>query len=342
MLPGLGLWLIAGAWSKTFSLLHAELSYAQSAATGGVMLAPGGVLVAARQMIDSLTGQGTPGQLATLIVLAVRLATAGVSIALGVLFVLVHLLTAATSSETHFDDIADAYDVQIPVSRRHALLDLKTTIMHRVIAARGAGRRGLDVGCGQGAYVARMRQLGFEVSGVDAAAGQILLAARNVGAPGAVRVGSVLEIPPADASFDFLYVINVLHHLSSVEEQKRAFAELFRVLVPGGLLFVHEINTRNILFRFYMGYVFPSLNCIDEGVERWLLPHRMQPYTAMPVAEVRYFTFLPDFIPQAVARVLSPIERLLEQSPMRVYSAHYMAVLVKGPETAVVAGAGQT
>ena len=342
MLPGLGLWLIAGAWSETVSLPHAELSYAQSVATGGVMLAPGGVLVAGRQMIESLTGQGTPGQLATLIAVAVRLATAGVSIALGVLCVLMHLLTAATSSVTHFDDIADAYDVQIPESRRHALLDLKTTIMHQVIAARGAGRRGLDVGCGQGAYVARMRQLGFDVSGIDVSPGQILLAARNVGAPGAVRVGSVLEIPAADVSFDFLYVINVLHHLSSVEEQKRAFAELFRVLVPGGLLFVHEINTRNILFRFYMGYVFPSLNCIDEGVERWLLPHRMQPYTATPVAEVRYFTFLPDFIPQAVARVLSPIERLLEQSPMRVYSAHYMAVLVKGPETAVVTGAGQT
>ena len=342
MLPGLGLWLIAGALSETVSLPHAELSYAQSVATGGVMLAPGGVLVAGRQMIESLTGQGTPGQLATLIALAVRLATAGVSIALGVLCVLMHLLAAATSSVTHFDDIADAYDVQIPESRRHALLDLKTTIMHQVIAARGAGRRGLDVGCGQGAYVARMRQLGFDVSGIDVSPGQILLAARNVGAPGAVRVGSVLEIPAADVSFDFLYVINVLHHLSSVEEQKRAFAELFRVLVPGGLLFVHEINTRNILFRFYMGYVFPSLNCIDEGVERWLLPHRMQPYTATPVAEVRYFTFLPDFIPQAVARVLSPIERLLEQSPMRVYSAHYMAVLVKGPETAVVTGAGQT
>ena len=107
-----------------------------------------------------------------------------------------------------------------------------------------------------------------------------------------------------------MYVINVLHHLASVEEQRRAFAELVRVLRPGGVLFVHEINTRNVLFRFYMGYVFPSLNCIDEGVERWLLPHRMAVYTDVPVVDIRYFTFLPDFLPRRLVRLLTPIERL--------------------------------
>jgi SAM-dependent methyltransferase len=144
-----------------------------------------------------------------------------------------------------------------------------------------------------------------------------------------VAVGSVLDIPEPDASCDFVYTINVLHHLASVEEQRRAFKELLRVLRPGGLLFVHEINTRNILFRFYMGYVFPSLNCIDEGVERWLLPTRMAMYTDAPLVDIRYFTFFPDFLPQPVVRLLSPIERALEASSLNVYSAHYMAVLRK-------------
>ena len=58
-----------------------------------------------------------------LTVLGVRLATVGLSVALGALFVAIHLRSARASSDTHFDDIADAYDVQIPESRRLALLE---------------------------------------------------------------------------------------------------------------------------------------------------------------------------------------------------------------------------
>jgi SAM-dependent methyltransferase len=200
--------------------------------------------------------------------------------------------------------------------------------MQAVLESTG-GRRGLDAGCGQGAYVGEMRRLGFDVTGIDDSAGQVSIAARNLGQRDLVREGSVLAIPAEDAVFDFVYTINVLHHLPTVADQRRAFVELARVLRPGGVLFVHEINTRNLLFRFYMGYVFPSLNCIDEGVERWLLPTGLPMYTDLPVTDIRYFTFLPEFLPAAVVRLLAPIERLLEASPLRPYSAHYMAVLRK-------------
>lgn len=330
LLPALGFWWLArGNAPVALGFADAVHTYAYSATASVLTLVPGGVLVAGRQMLAVLAAHNYPDPAAVLTVLGVRLSTVGVSVALGVLFLAMHVRSAAASSATHFDDIADAYDVQIPESRRHALLVRKTEMMRDVVDARGVGRRGLDVGCGQGAYVARMRELGFDVHGIDMSAGQVRLAARNVGGEGIVQVGSVLDIPSADASYDFLYIINVLHHLNSVEEQRRAFRELLRVLKPGGLLFVHEINTRNILFRFYMGYVFPSLNCIDEGVERWLLAHKLDTYTDAPVVEVRYFTFLPDFVPAFVVRLFSPVERYLERASARVYSAHYMAVLRK-------------
>ncbi len=136
-------------------------------------------------------------------------------------------------------------------------------------------------------------------------------------------------IPAAEASLDFVYTINVLHHLPSVADQRRAFAEMLRVLRPGGAIVLHEINTTNVLFRFYMGYVFPSLNCIDEGVERWLLPRELAALTDASIVDIHYFTFLPDFMPEGLVRLFSPVERRLERSFLRSYSAHYMAVLRK-------------
>lgn len=329
MLPCAGLWLLATSGGRQLAFVDAAQLYASSSIASMSTLLPGGVLVTGGQMLSEFAARDFGEAERALIVLGVRLSTVGVSVALGALFVALHYRSTMNDSLTHFDDIADAYDVQIPESRRHALLMRKTALMKATVDAMQIGRQGLDVGCGQGAYVARMRELGLEVSGIDMSSGQIRLAARNVGGEQLVQVGSVLDIPAADASFDFVYIINVLHHLNSIAEQQRAFRELSRVLRPGGLIFVHEINTRNVLFRFYMGYVFPSLNCIDEGIERWLLAHELHRYTDAQVVNVEYFTFLPDFVPAPIVKLLSPIERWLERSSLRVFSAHYMAVLRK-------------
>ncbi len=329
VLPGVGFWLLAGVWGHPFGLVDAEHAYASSSTLSVLAIAPGGVLIAGTQMLASLSAHGVPDALSVLTVVGVRLATVGVSMVLGGAFVLIHLRSASALGSSHFDEIADTYDVQIPEAMRIALLARKTSLMRDAINAQGAGRKGLDVGCGQGAYVTRMRALGFDVTGIDASDGQVAIARQRVGQTDVVTTGSVLDIPAPAETFDFLYIINVLHHLPTFGDQRRAFGELLRVLKPGGLVFVHEINTRNILFRFYMGYVFPSLNCIDEGVERWLLPHRLAQYTEAAVVDIRYFTFLPDFVPRPLGRLLAPLERMIEASPLRVYSAHYMAILRK-------------
>jgi hypothetical protein len=64
-------------------------------------------------------------------------------------------------------------------------------------------------------------------------------------------------------------------------------------------------------------------------VERWLLPNELARYTDAPVADIRYFTFLPEFVPARLVSLLAPLEQCLESSRLRQYSAHYMAAVRK-------------
>lgn len=331
-LPAFGFWLVVsgvpGSALTPAPLEGAALAYVSSTLRAGVTLAPAGVVVSGSDLFDWLAVSGVAAAPATLIVLSSRLATVGVSTALGLLFVALHLRTPRWMGD-HFDEIAHAYQSQLPEERRRALLTKKSGLMRDWLERHQIGTRGLDIGCGAGWYVERMRHLGCDVSGIDLSEKQIAQAARYLGDGSLVRVGSALQIPAASGSLDFAYAINVLHHLPSVELQRDAFTEILRTLRPGGVFFLHEINTTNVLFRFHMGYVFPSLNCIDEGIERWLLPGHLSSYAAAPVVDIQYFTFSPEFLPQWLVRWLAPLERLLERSPLRVYSAHYMAVLRK-------------
>ncbi|MBM4363583.1 MAG: hypothetical protein FJ104_12955, partial [Deltaproteobacteria bacterium] len=104
---------------------------------------------------------------------------------------------------------------------------------------------------------------------------------------------------------------------------------------PGGHLFLHEINTENPLFRFYMGYVFPLLRRIDDGTEEWILPGALPAVAGGAWAPgAVHFTFLPEFLPAAVFRAFAGLERWLERSRLRRYSAHFMATLVKSTDEA--------
>jgi SAM-dependent methyltransferase len=54
--------------------------------------------------------------------------------------------------------------------------------------------------------------------------------------------GDAAALPFASKTFSSVIAILVLHHLKSIELQDRAFAEIFRVLCPGGIFVVLEIS----------------------------------------------------------------------------------------------------
>lgn len=108
------------------------------------------------------------------------------------------------------------------------------------------GMRLLEVGCGPGYVTEQLAELipGGSITAVDAHPSMIAAArarlAQTIHIPLSLVETSVVKLPLPDASFDFAYARLLLQHIP--HEQALALAELRRVLRPGGVLAITEID----------------------------------------------------------------------------------------------------
>ncbi|HOW42475.1 MAG TPA: class I SAM-dependent methyltransferase [Candidatus Omnitrophota bacterium] len=96
-----------------------------------------------------------------------------------------------------------------------------------------AGGRVLDVGCGNAAYLAWLKQLGWQVQGVEIDPGCVRYAREVFGID--VFAGRLRDAGFADESFD---CITLWHSLEHCEDPSGILAECRRILKKGGLLVI--------------------------------------------------------------------------------------------------------
>ena len=107
-----------------------------------------------------------------------------------------------------------------------------------VLAALGPvhGLRVLDAACGPGIYADILTRAGAEVSGFDASVRMVELAQQRLGDGADLQVAVLgRPLPYGDEAFDRAVCALAIHY---VADRPAAFAELFRVLRPGGALVV--------------------------------------------------------------------------------------------------------
>jgi SAM-dependent methyltransferase len=98
------------------------------------------------------------------------------------------------------------------------------------------GLRVLDAGCGGGRYARLAGQHGGQVVGVDLSRAVDKAATLCADLPDVTIVqADLLDLPLAEASFDFAFSIGVLHHS---RDPRRAFAQVASRVKPGGRLAV--------------------------------------------------------------------------------------------------------
>jgi SAM-dependent methyltransferase len=116
-----------------------------------------------------------------------------------------------------------------------------------------AGKRVLDVGCGNGYVLSRYARHGAEVHGVDLSATAIGLSRKRfelAGLAGRFQAIDGVRLPYPDGHFDIVCSMGVLHH---IPDPAPTVAEMHRVLKPGGQVIVMLYNRWSwkyvVLFR---------------------------------------------------------------------------------------------
>ena len=150
-----------------------------------------------------------------------------------------------TTNRDAFDDIAASwYNV-----RHWPLLHAELA----EVATRWNSGRLINLGCGHGPDFLPMRDK-FDLVGVDFSR-QMLLQGRKYAKRRHISAdtiqGDLIALPFGDCSFDYAIAVASYHHVEGKAARQQAFADLLRVLRPGGEVFLSVWN--HLQPRFWFG-----------------------------------------------------------------------------------------
>lgn len=138
------------------------------------------------------------------------------------------------------------------------------------VARRGGSM--LDVGCASGYYSVAFASAGGVATGVDISQASVEIARRRSELAGVANrteflQGDMRDLRLRDSSFDAALMVEVIEH---VREQREALAEVFRLLKPGGRLYLTTPNALDALpwWKRISRQDAPSPEAAGVGVQR--------------------------------------------------------------------------
>jgi 2-polyprenyl-3-methyl-5-hydroxy-6-metoxy-1,4-benzoquinol methylase len=167
----------------------------------------------------------------------------------------------------------NAWDEDVPTDEALAFYGAARERVHAEFLNRNPPRgngRLLDIGCGLGFFLARAKDRGWDVHGVDTSASWVSLANARLDRQHRVHVGTVGEANLPAESFDLITAWDVIEHTF---DPVRFLTGARELMAPQGRLFIRTPN---------ISYGYPVY-----AVRRWVLRHDVE---LGPTNHVVYFT----------------------------------------------------
>ena len=242
-------------------------------------------------------------------------------------------------NDNHFEDLD--YDAELPSHVMGYFADVKCRKIFDAIwnckniaLTNPVPALGLDLGCGTGHHVGwlfnqfNFMSLNANTIGLDLSMGNINHAKKSYPWCNFGRA-DITDLSDFASNFlHYAYTINVLHHMGKTEDQLRVMRGVHRILRPGGIFVIAEMNFLNPLIALYVKHLFRYVRNIDQGSEVWFDPKLLKG-TAFKLIKKEYFTFTPDFCPKWLLPLFRRIDAWADGRWFSRFGAHVMYVLEK-------------
>jgi SAM-dependent methyltransferase len=130
--------------------------------------------------------------------------------------------------------------------------------------AHASGGRLLDVGSGDGEFLARMRGLGWQVEGVEPDVEAVRTSRERLSL--SVRAGTLADVEFAEGSFDAVVLNHVIEH---VRDPVDLVARAWRLVRPGGRLAIITPNVESLAHAWHRDAWY----CLDPPRHLFLFSH---------------------------------------------------------------------
>ena len=131
----------------------------------------------------------------------------------------------------------------------------------------------LEIGCGNGTGTRLIKKYfkPSQITAIDLDDKMVKLAEKNNKNPCIVyRVMDAADLKFADNTFDAIFDFGIIHH---IPDWRVCLTELYRVLKPGGELFIEDLSTESFsgfpgqIWRTFLAHPYKELFSVDEFIQ---------------------------------------------------------------------------